>query len=55
MGSQMALTVTKFTADFVPEADRAEARVIDFAAGTGRVGKGLHKLGFRKMDEIGKR
>ncbi len=42
-------------ASHVPEGGRARSafRVLDVAAGTGRVGEQLHKLGFRNIEALG--
>ena len=41
-------------AGFFPEVEEwAEVKILDVAAGTGRVGEELAKLGFRNIDAVG--
>ena len=48
-------TIAKILSEYFPtNKDRANARVLDLAAGTGLVGKDLHKIGFTNMDAVGK-
>ena len=48
-------TIAKILSEYFPtNKDRASARVLDLAAGTGLVGKDLHKIGFTNMDAVGK-
>ncbi|XP_076038919.1 methyltransferase-like protein 27 [Oratosquilla oratoria] len=37
---------------YVPQEERVRARVLDLAAGTGRMGKELYKRGFRNFDAL---
>ena len=47
--------VSDFMADLVPVEKRAEYKIMDFAAGTGRVGVHLRdRHGFRLMDAVGR-
>merc|ERR1712020_850034 len=47
-------TIAKILSEYFPtNKDRANARVLDLAAGTGLVGKDLHKIGFTNMDAVG--
>jgi len=46
-------TIAKILSEYFPtNKDRANARVLDLAAGTGLVGKDLHKIGFTNMDAV---
>ena len=48
-------TIAKILSEYFPtNKDRANARVLDLAAGTGLVGKDLHKIGFTNIDAVGK-
>lgn len=46
-------TIAKILSEYFPTAkDRANARVLDLACGTGLVGKDLHKVGFTNIDGV---
>merc|ERR1712223_1806282 len=46
-------TIAKILSEYFPTSkDRANARVLDLAAGTGLVGKDLHKVGFTNIDGV---
>jgi len=46
-------TIAKILSEYFPTAkDRADARVLDLAAGTGLVGKDLYKVGFTNIDGV---
>lgn len=46
-------TIAKILSEYFPTPkDRANARVLDLAAGTGLVGKDLHKVGFTNIDGV---
>ena len=48
-------TIAKILSEYFPTSkDRANARVLDLAAGTGLVGKDLHKVGFTNIDGVGR-
>ena len=48
-------TIAKILSEYFPTPkDRANARVLDLAAGTGLVGKDLHKVGFTNIDGVGR-
>jgi len=46
-------TIAKILSEYFPTAkERSAARVLDLAAGTGLVGKDLHKVGFTNIDGV---
>ena len=47
-------TIAKILSEYFPTPkDRANARILDLAAGTGLVGRDLHKVGFTNIDGVG--
>ena len=54
-GSDRSFFVAKLIAEFFPsEIDFAKLKVLDLAAGTGVLGPHLSKMGFKKIDALGK-
>jgi len=54
LASRAPARVAFLLASLIPEEKRGSYRVLDLAAGTGRVGQSLVKEGFKNIEALGK-